>query len=93
MQEIIAFLLKYYIYFLFGIILFILGLIGYLVDSHKMAKYEQNVEKEKENVNIPIVDNKRKEFSDIKIDKIGKLSSYQKVEEKPIEIEQNKPGV
>ena len=93
MQAIVTFLLKYYIYFLFATILFILGLIGYLVDNHKMEKYEQNENNNQKHVNIPTVENKHTDFSDIKIAKDSKLSSFQKVTEKQIEISNDKKGV
>ena len=93
MQGIMSFLLNYYIYFLFGIILFILGLIGYLIDNHKMEKYEQNSSNDKKGANIPTVDNKHVSFDDIKLDKVGKLSSYQKQTEKPVETVDKKEGV
>ena len=62
MQDVINFLLKYYIYFLFGLVLFVLGLIGYLVDDYRMRKYTKDkIVKKAKITDVPDVNSSKAE--------------------------------
>ena len=62
MQGVINFLLKYYIYFLFGLVLFVLGLIGYLVDDYRMRKYAKDkIVKKAKITDVPDVNSSKAE--------------------------------
>lgn len=75
------FLLKYYIYFVGVLVLFVLGVIGYLVDSYKTDKYRKPKIKKEIKRDVPKVGEASNDFiENLNLDEIGNktISGLQK---------------
>ena len=75
------FLLKYYLYFVGVLVLFVLGLIGYLVDSYKTEKFRKPKIQKEIKKDVPKVKEASNEIvENLNLDEIGNktISSLQK---------------
>ena len=75
------FLLKYYLYFVGVLVIFVLGLIGYLVDSYKTEKYRKPKIKKEIKKDVPKIKETTNEIiENLNLEEIGNktISSLQK---------------